>query len=361
MAAAYWGTNVLADLLQSKFPNIREYGFDRAFDDVKRALEAWNMVVRDLLEPYVEYGTERIMGYAGNQLTKMVKTGEFGRAAPQKTAVSGTIAFPLFRSEYSMQWTEDWLEQHTPQELAEQFMGAQNADVLEIQTDVRTALFSPTNRTVLDKLKDGLSLPVKALANADGAPIPTAPNGTVFDGSTHTHYTPCATPGTPIAADINSLLTNVSQHFNAGKLMLGISLTDLATLTAMTGTNQFIPLQPVQVLSPTTGYSLVGASLDTSQTYNRHIGIWGTQAAEVWVKPWVPPGYMIAWMTGQRKVLYFREMFPGSGILRMVSMDRMLPLTCQLMKRDYGIGVQNRIGAAALDLNNGSYTLPASL
>jgi hypothetical protein len=357
--ATPWGTLVLSDTLAYTYPNIRDYGEGRMADDIARLLAAYNNVVRDELDTLADITTERIMGYAGNVQGTMTRVDEFGRAAPQKTVVSGNLGFPLWMEQFTLQWTRKWMENHTPMEMLEQVQGAQIADALALQSSLRTALFTPTNYTFLDKLVDNYSLGVKALANADGAPIPAGPNGESFNGATHTHYLVCATPGTLAAADMTALITTVAEHYNVGKVYVYANAAQETTIRGLTG---FTPLNPVQIIPATTAAAATG-NLDTQQLYDRQIGFFGNQAAEVWIKPWIPSGYLHAFIVGQqtKKVLAIRERRAGSLALTIAADNEQFPLRAQTMEREYGIGVQNRIGGAVLDITNGSYTTPAGI
>lgn len=357
--AIQWGTLSLTDTLAYAYPNIREYGEARLADDFMRLLDAYNRIVREELETLAFFTTERIMGYAGNQTMTMTKVDEFGRVDAQKVQVTGNLGFPLRMSQISLQWTRKWFENHTPMELMEQFHAIRTADVLEIQSDLRTALFTPTNTTFADELVDNYSLGVKALANADSAPIPTGPNGESFDGSTHTHYLVCTSPGTLAAADVTALVTAVAEHYNTGQVYIYINAAQETTIRGLTG---FTALTPVEIIPATTAAS-ARMNLDTMQLYDRQIGFWGNQAARVWVKPWIPSGYLYAFIVGPqtRKVLAIRERRPGSSNLTLVADNEMFPLRAQTMDREYGVGVANRIGGACLDITNGSYTAPSGL
>jgi hypothetical protein len=347
-----WGTRQLADLLRAKNPNIIEFGEQRAFDYIAAQMAAYEAITREMLGFYVEYTTERIQGYGGVDSMVMVKTGEYGRAAPQKVTAGANLGFPLNRSQLSLQWTRDWMEMNTPAELAAQYMAAQQADTVEIQNDIKNALMGSANYSFIDHLTDRYSLPVKRLANADGVTLPIGPNGETFNGATHTHYLAVAALD---AASMNAAINTVIEHYKTGVPYVLINSAQETALTALNAANQFIGIQPVQYVQPT-NVVVARGNLDTLQIYNRMIGYWGRQAAPVWVKPWVPANYIIVLMTGiARKVLAFRERRGGSGNLRIVADNEQFPLRAQTMQREFGIGVQDRVGAAILYVGGGSY------
>jgi hypothetical protein len=350
---ANFGSLAVPDLVRSGFPNILEFGEQRLFEYIAELLEAYNAITRDEMLMFVVPTTERIMGYGGSPGVTFVKTNEYGRADASKPTPGGNIGLPLELNAASVQWTRKWFENHLPEDLTSVVEDTMLADTQQRQKDLKNAFFVSTNRTFIDKLVDGYSLSVKALANADGFALPPDPYGNTFNGSTHTHY--IARVSTLAASDIDAVINTVAEHYNRGKIMLLINTAQDATIRGFNAAGQFISNQPVEFrLQTTTTYGNVG--LDTSQINNRLIGYWGNQAAEVWVKPWVPANYMVAVMTNHgNKVLAMRERRSGGSALRMVADNENFPLRAQSFESEYGLGVVDRVGAAVLYIGGTSY------
>lgn len=351
-----YGTLAVPDLVRSGFPNILEFGEKRLWDYIKVLLEAYNSITLDEMSLFVELTTQRIMGYGGTPGVTFVKTNEFGRADASKPTFGGNIGLPLELNASSLQWTRKWMENHTPDEMVAVVEDTTLADTQQRQKDLKNALFGSSNRTFIDKLVDGYSLAVKALANADGFALPPDPFGNTFNGSTHTHY--IARVSTLAASDIDALISTVAEHYNRGKVMVLINVAQDPTIRAFNATGQFSATQPVELQIATT-VTYAKNPLDTSQMNNRRIGYWGNQAAEVWTKPWVPANYLAGVMTNHGKqVLGMRERRPGSSALRLMADDEQYPLRAQSFESEYGIGVIDRVGAAVLYIGGTSYVDP---
>jgi hypothetical protein len=101
-------------------------------------------------------------------------------------------------------------------------------------------------------------------------------------------------------------------------------------------------------------------TLDLMNPQNRRIGMFG--AAEIWVKPYIPSGYLAAISVGNPEapiVFRFRE---GGGDLQLVFEDDNHPLRARGYEREFGCAVYNRVGAAVLFVDAGSagaYTAPS--
>jgi len=90
---------------------------------------------------------------------------------------------------------------------------------------------------------------------------------------------------------------------------------------------------------------------------NRAIGIVGP--AEVWVKPWIPPGYVLCLHVGQGgNALVRRTREGGGGNLDILFDNEIYPLRARAMGREFGFGVFNRVAAAVLYTTTGGYVNP---
>jgi hypothetical protein len=152
------------------------------------------------------------------------KLDEFGAAAPQKTTTTPVnVGFPLDRWGIGVQWTMAYFERKTAAEFAAQFDEFARADADRLQNEMLRALMTPTNNTTyVDYMEDGVTvLPIRRLTNADSTAVPTAPDGTVFNAATHTHYLARA-GGALAASDVVSTVDTVGEHYAAGQLRVYI-------------------------------------------------------------------------------------------------------------------------------------------
>jgi hypothetical protein len=259
----------------------------------------------------------------------------------------------------ALQWTRLYFQNAMASEIAAQVTAAQDADIKAIQRELKKALFLHSNYTFVDRRVDGVSLGVKALVNNDGAAIPIAPDGTTF-ATSHNHYlgTANAWSGSTAAqkqTDIDSLTSTVLEHFLSGQIMLLCNRAQEAAMRSATNFTPYVDARLIQGGGLTT--AIARGSLDVSNVANRAIGINGP--AEVWVKPWVPAGYIVCVHSGGGgAALVRRTRNAGGGNLELLFDNEIYPLRSRAMGREFGFGVFNRVAAACLDITNASYTDP---
>jgi len=346
-----FGTLAVSDLVRSANQNILDFGEPRLADYIGMYLGSYNQLTTDMLGVFMAPVNDRILGYGGGTGIQMVKSGEFGRADASKPTFGSRMGFPLELNQLSYQFTRKWLQNHTPMEMMAIVQDAMLQDTLQRQKDIKNALFNPVNRTVTDELVDNLSLDVKALANNDGFAYPPDPYGNAVAGA-HNHY--LARVGTLAASDIDAVIATVAEHYTVGKVMLFINSAQESAVRGFNAPGQFLQMVPSSTYLGANAAVAVGGNLDTSQTNNRQIGYWGNQAAEVWVKPWVPANYMIAIMINNgTKLLGYRER--GEGGLHLAVQDEAYPLRCETMEAEYGIAVRDRLTAAVLFVGATTY------
>lgn len=345
-----FGTNTSFDtLLYADNQSVLEFGEDRAFDAIEEALMAHNQQVSEMLSELVEVTTDQKRRYGGPDAMAMEEMDEFGTPDAQKIAAGVDLGFPLRQYGIGLQWTRLYFQNARASELAAQVTAAQDADVKAIQREIKKALFLPTNYTFNDFRVSKTDIPVKRLINADGSQMPIAPDGTTFDGSTHTHYLGTASFA---ASNLDSGISTVNEHYLSGQIKIMINRAQEATIRGFTGFNAYVDQRIVQ--SQTSTYAQGG--LDLWNITNRAIGIYG--GAEVWVKPWIPSGYVLFLHVGGQKTLAMRTRSAGSGNLELIFEYEQYPLRSRGLAREFGIGVANRVAAAILDTANASYTAP---
>lgn len=353
-----YGTLAALDTLASlSNTTVAEFGEDNAFREIDAALAAHNAIEAELLGSFVDPTTDRLRRYGSNDSMTMEELDELGQPDAQKISAGATVGFPLRGYGEALQWTRLYFRNATPAELAAQVAGAMDADSRMLQREIKRAIFLPTNYTFTDRRVDSVALPVKRLINADGASIPLGPNGETFDGATHTHYLFTAAAALA-AADANGLIETVIEHYPIGTARIYINR---AQETAMRGLAGFTAYLDARLINQTAGV-VAGQGLNSFNLNDRAIGVYsaGGVSAEVTVKPWVPSGYLLAWVDGAPAPVAMRTR-PGAGGLELVAEDEDHPLRARRFEREMGFGVWTRNAAAVLFVDAGgagSYTAP---
>lgn len=337
------GTLTLQDLKAERFKSIVEYGEDTIVEVLQRDLAAHNAIVQMMVAELCAVSSDRQRVYGTSADGEMVEADEFDRGVAVKNVGGSAVAFPLHKFMRNVGWTNEYMLSMTPADLAESVLGVQSGHVRAIERRIRRALFTPTNYTFRDSLVvPTADLAVKALVNADSAPIPNGPSGEVFNAATHTHYS-FFDGAAPTQAAALTLIDNVVEHGHGSRVVLGISRSAEQTVRAFA---QFVAYADPRVVLRNT--DAPGTALDISRIDNRAIGILG--AAEVWVKSWIPAGYALVYDAGEMtKPLIYRE-HPIIALrgLRVAARIANYPLYADVMEAYFGVGVWNRTGAAAL-------------
>lgn len=362
MVAKYGSHNLLDTLATIDNATVLEYGEDDLYEHISDLLDIHNELVRDMVGFFVEPTNMRIARYGVDATTmEMIEVDEYGTADTQKTAATGyDIGLPLRAYQIALGWTRRYFQMKTPADIAKDFVAARDADVNNIRRQLLRALFRATNYTFVDRFTDSVSLPVKALLNADGQPIPMDMYGTTFDGSTHTHLVGRA-GGSLAASDISALIENVTEHMgnSGGEVRLFINANQEAAIRAFTA--NFDGFQ-APLISPGPGSTadvVAGGRADNPYQINdKPIGIWDG-FVWVWIKPWMPNNYITALRIGggDGEVLRMRTR-PGFGDLELLFDDEVYPMRAQLSQREFGFGVWNRMAAAHLYAGDTTFVAP---
>jgi hypothetical protein len=358
MATQYGTLSVLDSIAAVNAANVLEFGEENLAGYLQLLLDAYEGLVEEMVGDLVGFVPERETTY-GNNVTsgEMVDLDEFGMADSQKIPFAqSAVGFPLRKIGYTIQWTRDYLAVTSPSELALQVLGATEADTRKIYGLIRTALFKATNVTTYrDRLTDNRNYTVRALVNADSQPIPPQPiTGTAFNAATHTHYLATASF---IEANLVSLVETVREHWvgiGEGRILVYINAAQEATVRAFAGFEPYVDSRIVY----STAADRAAATLDLTTLEDRAIGIHGP--AEVWVKPWMPASYVLAFLagTGTEPVLGWRRpegaMAQFASLRLVADLDR-YPLHARAWERRLGIAAWNRVRAAVLYTGGGSY------
>lgn len=352
--AQRYGTLTLDDILTHRFPTVLDIGEQNLYEIFNNDLRFHRQLLNENMQEFVEITQDRQRGWGGTASIDMDVMDEMGTPDAQKMELPRiTLGFPLRRYGIALQWTRHWFLRHTPQEMAIQLQSEEDADVRRVRTELMRSVFVPTNYSFVDRLgPQGITLAVKRLLNADGTIIPQGPNGLTFDGATHTHYLATAALA---AADIRALINTVIEHYSAGEVLLYINQADEVTVRAMSATG-FQPYVDARIVQPLTATYARGRTVDYFNVNNRAIGIF--DSAEVWVKPWIPVGYMYCYVNGTQKPLVMRVPDVGEQGLHLEFDDEVHPLRAQVVAHEYGFGVFNRMAGAVLYTGGGAYVAP---
>lgn len=330
--------------------SLAQFGEDRAFEQIQATLDAHNAQLRDAMGTLVEMTTDRLRRYGGTDSMDMAELDQFGTPDAQKVSAGATVGFPLRLYGRSVQWTRKYFQNVTAAEFAAQFLALTDADVKLVQRELKRAFFTATNNTTYkDVLLDNVTLALRRLVNADSEPIPLGPNGESFTASSHTHYLYTASTSLA-AADVTALILAVAEHYAMGVVRVYINAAQEAAMRALTG---FTAITPTFV-TPATSAAAIVQNYDTRNLGNRLIGYFGSNYAEAWVKPWIPAGYLFAYVDGAPAPLVMRERRAGSGGMQIVADDEQYPLRARTVEREFGMGVWNRTNGAVLMIDSGS-------
>lgn len=348
------GTYDISSLLAARFQSAAAFGLDTIQRVLVADVAAHNALVIEMLAEMCDVTTDRQRKYGTSADGEMVEVDEFGRAPTQSPKTGSSVGFPLKAFQFPIGWTDKWLKSHTPADMAQAVLGAEQAHLRAIQREIKKAVYLSANYTYNDHLVDKVDLYVKRFINADSAPIPNGPNGEIFDGASHTHYVGEAS----LTADfLTAIINDVIEHGHGGMVKVAISKTNEAAVRALTG---FVAYQDPRLIVPV--YSAAGTpsqTLDISRLDNRAIGIFA--GAEIWVKPWAIASYIFVWDSASpNKPLAFRqreqETLQG---LRIAAENSSFPLHAQFLEAEHGIGVWTRTNGAVLYFANGTYADPS--
>lgn len=340
------GTHTLADLRSNRFQSVADYGLDTIDPIIRADLAAYNRITADAMMELADITTDRQRIYGTSAVVELMEEGdEFDPGVARKPPTTGvTVGFPLRKYPYAIGWTNDYFLSATPADVAETVLAAQQSYTRTLLRDVKRALFGATNVTFRDRFAIPIvDLAVKALVNADSADIPSGPNGEAFTGSSHTHYD-FLDGAVPTQAAMLSAQTDVMEHGHVNDLRQYINLAAEETVR---GFARFVPFADPRIVYRTADTPSQNLDIENDGG-NRAIGLLGS--AVVWVKPWVPAGYVFTFAAGDpRKPLVYRQhpVAPLQG-MRIAARLNDYPLIADQMESYFGIGVWNRTNGHVL-------------
>ncbi len=372
-----YGTLQVSDSLDSLLASqlsVIEYGENQAYAQIQEDLDAWNGIVNEELSQIAEISEDTTRVYGAAQSMVMQDGDEFSDPDAQKVAEGIAVSFPLRRGEVKVGFTRDWLATNSAQQLAAQYDAAKLADLQYIQRKLQSALFYPVSRPVY--LPDGttnaaayrerlvapqVALPLYPLLNADGKPVPIGPNGETFDPTTHTHYmasdwTAGGSTATTRDGDLQAACNNLIEHKVTGQLRIQLNYAQEAQVRALPS---FVPMYDADIrVGANLTYDASG-TLNPRNFNNRRIGTY--RGFEVWIKPWIFPGYImpIALGDAQGRPVVWRTRKNGLWAnFALNYQDDDYKMRADIMMRDGGASVWMRHMAVILDTGHSTYTAP---
>jgi hypothetical protein len=334
------------------------YDPNTLYQQLQLFLDAHNRLMDEISGDLAMPTTDRFQTWGSNAEATMEDGDEFSRPDVQKISVSPTMmGLPLRIKQVAYGVTQLFMETKSLGDLEQVVTACTDADLRDRLATIRATIFNPTNNlNYKDRFVDNITLPLRALLNADSAYIPPDEYGNVFDPTTHTHYL-----GTSsfVNADVHTLIDTVVEHFNTGTVRVYINRAQEVTVR---GFADFVPYLDARVTPSVNQNQALGTPLDVLNIYNRPIGIFG--AGEIWVKPWVPASYLFAFNTEAPKPLAVRTRASAGtvnrGSLRIAAQNSSYPLMATYLEREYGIGVVNRENGACLYTGNATYAAPGA-
>lgn len=346
------GTYTVADLTSITDQTAYNFGLEEISRILTADLAAYNAVVDEMIGDLAEMTTDRERLYGASAEGEMLESDEYDRGVSVEAGAGSNVGFPLKKFVKDVGWTRDYMLQNTPAQIANTVLSIQGMHTRAIRRELQRAVFGSANYTVRDRFQaPQIDLAVKRLVNADSASIPNGPNGETFTASTHTHYD-FLDGASPTAAALTALIEDVVEHGHGGRILLNINRAAETAVRALSSSGFTAYTDPDFILG--TQANQLAKRLDITRIDNRAIGKFG--AAEVWVRSWVPAGYVFAFdAASPLKPLVYRQ-HPVASIrgLRIVATLDDYPLYAQVMDSYFGFGVWTRTNGAVLFYQSGA-------
>jgi hypothetical protein len=349
------GIYTLEDLLAQRFTPASDFGLDKIADAIQARLDWLNGQVNDQMGLLAETSDDVRRVWGGNAAFEMKEVDEYGEARTQKATSGVEVNFPLRKFSVSTGWTADFMRRATPRDLALSVIGIENAYLERLQAEIKFALYNADNYSITDKFGDRTSLSVKAFLNADSANIPDAPDGTSFDGSSHSHYNGTATLA---VADIDDLIDDVIEHGNTKGVMLVIPAGMVSTLEGLAST-KFVKLTSALLVPASDSIHAVSRIDPEADLNNVLVGYWDGRVPVV-TRSWAVAGFIVCVAAGAAEKPLVRRVDRIESLRGLIPTVEygLHPLTAKSYEAFVGFGAWNRAAVAVLDTANASYTEP---
>jgi len=351
-----FGTLSTLDDLEHVNSTVEEFGEETLARRASEAFTVYNRAADEMFRDFAVVTSQNQLPYGVSGDFTVQELDQFGSPDVQKTTAGGSLGLPLRFFGNAIQWNRHFVLNSSVGQLATLLNRMASADLVNLTRQIRRALFTPTNNLAYqDALETKLVLQLRALLNADGMAIPPGPNLETFNPNTHTHFMAAATLTN---AQLTALVDNVVEHGVDGGVVIYINRSQESTIR---GLADFSAYQEAGIhLSDTDRYA-IGAVLDVTNPTDRAIGRFA--GAEVWVKPWVPSGYQLAFDTGNGadRALAVRTRtgsLSGAGGFGLLYENDLFPLRATAYGREFGVGVAVR-HKAAINYIGASYVAPS--
>jgi hypothetical protein len=343
----------IADLMQVKNASAAEFGIDHLAATIQAETDYTNNYVNEMLVDLAQPTTKQIEVWGGSSAQLMTEVDEIGMALPNKQSIGLNASVPLRRFTQQLGWTQKYFEIATPAEMATQYLALRRGYLLEIQRQIKKALFNNVTATFVDRLYNGVSLTIYPFINADSTVLPDSPAGVSFNGATHDHYDGEASLTHEF---IQAMVDDVTEHGNTKGLKIFIPLADAATVAAFDAGFTALPDEATQTLLT---QLVSGQTRDNSDLENRQIGMW-SGGIPVWVKPFMIEAYAMCVATGmpEKALLYRQRPQPSLQGWRIASQYKEFPLVAEYAEAEFGFAPFNRVMAAFLYSDNATYAVP---
>lgn len=338
------GTHTVADLLNISDQYVVDYGLENIRTILQNDLDAYNRVLGEMVADLAETSTDRERIYGASASGEMLESDEYDRGVAVKAGEGSNVGFPLRKFVINIGWTRDYMLQSTPAQMANAFIAVQSMHTRAMRRDLQRAIFGSTNYTLRDRFQaPQIDLDVKRFVNADSAAIPNGPNGETFTAASHTHYD-FLDGASPTAAAMLAAQDDVIEHGHGGRVIQNINRAAEAAVRLLTG---FQPYTDPR-LTLGTQANQPSVRLDISRVDNRAIGLLG--AAEVWVRSWVPAGYVFTYDADAPMKPLVQRQHPAPSVrgLRIVAALDDYPLYAETMESFFGFGVWTRTNGHVL-------------
>jgi hypothetical protein len=328
------------------------------YEQVQVYLRAHNNLMNMMENDLFTSTTDRFYTWGNVNTVSMMRADEFSRPRASKMVVDPTEGgYPLEKYQAAYQVTQEFMDNKTMGDLDTLISGIANADVTNRLVTLRDVLFNPTNNTnYKDISTDSYTLKIRAFLNADSTYIPNNKYGVTFDPATHTHFLGTSSFA---AADLLAQIKTVQEHYPElpPSIRVYANGAQEQTIRGFTG---FYPYWDRRI-DPGANTARAIGDLDLTNTVDRPIGVF--DAAQIWIKPWMPAGYTFAFHPNAPKPLKrrVRPMAGGMrGDLRIVAQLPLYPLFAEMMEREEGFGVWERTNGCALKCDNATYSAPSA-
>jgi hypothetical protein len=325
--------------------------YDDLITDIANGLSIANgLILSDpLYASLVSTTDEMTTEYRTGAANEFQPHAEYTPPDAQRAGVTGSM-LPLLPWDYKFSWTWDMLRKARQSQIDSDIAAALEGLQNRYQKSILTRLFKNT----FDPVGTGRSVPLADGGTADSTYIPVAKpdrGGTFL--YTHNHFK--FLDGITMA-NLETAIGSLWEHGADAPFDLVVSYLDLATWQGLSG---WVNLAPQGIT--------VGISTPVANIGSEYIGAITTKYGVVYVRASgrIPTAYWAVYKSygalDSRNALIVRESPTyGTGAVLMAGDHiRQYPLENAILFTEFGVGVQDRVGAVAVfNTNGGAYVIP---